>query len=324
MPDIAQHHAFGQAVREALPQEIREALLDVPYLFALYGPDPWFMLQPWKRRQGRGRQMHTTRTGEFLTALARQARDGKTPAETFSYLAGFLCHYALDSTAHPYIIWQTTETWPTKRAHRDLEHALDAALLRREGFWGKKHPVTDHHFPALQLPAGMASDLESVFQRIYGWTEVLPALNRCYRLYRLMFRQMEIPHSFWTGLSRVFPTSRFRSVPYVRSAFLDRDVENLSHQVWHFPCAREISSTKSYPELFEEARLLAVQLICDCWNFCRNHAMEEAELSRRIGNRSYLSGLDWRDPRNRLVRSLAPSDDPDLSGSRTGSGKGAP
>ncbi|MBQ9210216.1 MAG: zinc dependent phospholipase C family protein [Clostridia bacterium] len=308
MPDVAQHHAFGQRVKATLPKEIQQYLADVPYTFALYGPDPWFMHQPWKRRQGRGRRMHTTKTGAFLTALAHQAKEGAAPRETFSYLAGFLCHYALDSTAHPYIIWQSTETWPTKRAHRDLEHALDAALLKREGHWGERHPVTDYHFPRLQLPKAMAGDLDAAYGAVYGWRNVLPALNRCYPLYRWLFRQMEKPHSLLTLLSRVVPTHRFRSIPYVRSAFLDRDVENLSHQPWHQAYAREMTSTESFPDLFEKAVEMAADLIIDSYAFALQGTMTEAELAQRIGNRSYLSGLDVEDPRNMAVRSLRPSD----------------
>ena len=110
MPDIAQHHVFGKDVRASLPAEVRSFLLDTPYVFALFGPDPWFVYRIWKRRSGRGRRMHTTKTGDFLAALALRARDGSARQEMFSYLAGFLCHYALDSAAHPYIVWRTTET----------------------------------------------------------------------------------------------------------------------------------------------------------------------------------------------------------------------
>ena len=74
MPDCAAHYLFGQEVRERLSPEIRDRLLDTPYTFALYGPDIWFMYQIWKRRQGRGRRMHTTKTGAFLLALADRAK----------------------------------------------------------------------------------------------------------------------------------------------------------------------------------------------------------------------------------------------------------
>ena len=308
MPDIAQHHAFGQDVRASLSPEIREYLSEDPYTFALYGPDPWFMYQLLKRRNGRGRRMHTTWTGAFLTALAEKARDGSAPKEMFSYLAGFLCHYALDSAAHPYIIWQATETWPTKRAHRDLEHTLDIVLLKREGFWGEAHPVTDHHFPAISLPDSMARDLEEVYERVYGWKDTFRPLNRCYSLYRKLYRLMEAPHSVLTFLSAVFPTHRFLSLSYYKSVFMDRDAENLSHLVWHQPYAREETSAESYPELYEKARAEAVRMISDAWAYARLRSMDPAALAESIGNRSYLSGLDVNDPRNHLVAGLRPSE----------------
>ena len=305
MPEVVVHAVFGREVREHLDSGIAERIRDVPYTFALFGPDIWFMHKPWIRRNGRGRRMHTTRTGQFLSQVAVEARSSQRPDLVFSYLAGFICHYALDSTAHPYIVWQTTETWPTKKAHLDLEHALDVNLMKREGFWGEKHPLTDHHFPKLQLPERMAEDLDGVYQSVYGWTNALRDVNRCYLLYRWLFRQMEKPRSPLTVLATLIPTHRLRAFPLAKSAFLDKDVENLSHTPWHEAYARELTSTESYPELYEKARAEAVRMITDAWAFIRG-TMTEAELRKSIGSRSYLSGLDVSDPRNLAVRSLRP------------------
>ena len=306
MPDVAMHHAFGQEVLEGLKPEIRQYLLPDPYGFALYGPDLWFMYQPWKRRKGRGRRMHTLRTGAFLAALARRARQGSAPRETFSYLAGFLCHYALDATTHPYIIWRTTETWPTPRAHRDLEHALDVALLKREGVWGTKHPVTDHHFPVLRLPDALAEDLDAVYGEVYGWRRVLPALNRCYRWYRKLYRIMEKPRSGLTLLVRAFPSPFLRSIPYAVSGFLSRDVENLSRASWSQPYSRGETSEESFPDLVLRAREKALAMISDAYAYAVEGTLSEEKLVGSLENRSYLSGLDTEDPRNHAVRSLRP------------------
>ena len=104
MPDVAVHAAFGREVLASLPEEVREYLIPEPYTFALFGPDVWFMYKPWHRREGRGRRMHTGKPGLFLTTLLCRAESSASPVEMFSYLSGFLCHYALDSIAHPYII----------------------------------------------------------------------------------------------------------------------------------------------------------------------------------------------------------------------------
>ncbi|MBR2822780.1 MAG: zinc dependent phospholipase C family protein [Clostridia bacterium] len=311
MPDIAMHHVFGTEVRDGLPENVRRSLVDDPYVFAFFGPDPWFLYKPGKSREGRGRRMHTTKTGAFLTALAKGAREGQAREDMFSYLAGFLCHYALDSTTHPYIIWQTTETWPTCRAHREMEHALDIRLAQREGHWGERHPLTDYHQPRIQLPERMAMDLNRVYREVYGWEGVWKDLNRCYLRYRMVFRLMESPRSVFRMLASVCPTQRFRSLSHVRCAFTDgRDVENLSHTPWHAAFDRKITSTESFPELFEKAKREAIRMITDAWKYVYEGSLTEAELRESVGNRSYLSGLDVEDPRNLTVPSLMPPSDP--------------
>lgn len=309
MPDIVMHYGFGQEVLAGLPEEIRSAIGKDVYDFALYGPDVWFMYSIGKVRQGRGRRMHTTRTGDFLTGLAVQARTGKSRKEMFSYLAGFLCHYALDSVTHPYIIWRTTETWPTKRAHRDLEHALDVKRMQREGVWGEKHPVTDHSFPKLRLPRTMEEDLNRVYQDVYGWPGAWASLNTCYARYQALYRMMEKPISVLTVLATVIPTHRLRSVPHARSAFLDRDIENLEHREWSQPYARDAVSRESFPELYEKAKKLAGDMIRDAYACVYTEEMTVQALRERLGSRSYLSGLDTEDPRNWQVRSLMPPED---------------
>ena len=309
MPDTAMHHAFGQDVKSELPEAIRHGIMDEPYGFALYGPDIWFMYRFWRRRgQGRGRRMHTTKTGDFLIALAKRSRDGKNPGASFSYLAGFLCHYALDSTAHPYIIWRTTETWPTRRAHRDLEHALDIHLMQKEGTWGGKHPLTDHHFPKLRLSREMEEDMDAAYGQVYGWRGTVDAMNRCYAIYRMVFRELEKPRSMLTLASRLVSTPGMRSLPHAASAFVDLDVENMTHAPWKNPFAPEETRTESFPELYEEAKREAVRMIGDCYAFARTRSLTEEELRQSLGNRSYFSGLDAEDPRNRAVPSLCPPD----------------
>ena len=48
MPEVAVHAVFGREVLAELDRGITERIRDVPYTFALFGPDLWFMYQPWK------------------------------------------------------------------------------------------------------------------------------------------------------------------------------------------------------------------------------------------------------------------------------------
>ena len=80
--------------------------------------------------------MHNTHTGDFLFALAREARETKSDA-VFSVLAGAICHYCLDRTAHPYIICKgggfdgSKETRAFRGGHVRLERAIDSYFIRQ-------------------------------------------------------------------------------------------------------------------------------------------------------------------------------------------------
>lgn len=307
MPDVAVHASFGREVLASLPVEVRETIVSEPYTFALFGPDVWFMHQPWHRREGRGRQMHTTKTGAFLTALLRRASACTCRKELFSYLAGFLCHYALDSVTHPYIIWTTTEEHVFPRGHQSLEHALDYAVIRRDGFAGELHPVTKHYFPRVRLPACLEQDLNAVFESVYGWKNAWADMNLSCRRYRQCYRVMEHPRGIAARTTRLTRAHLLKSLIYSESQFHLLDPENLEHRTWHHPYDPSLVFSDSFPELRERARELAVQYITAAWRFLfRSEGTEEA-FAELVGSNSYLSGLPADDPRNHRVKSLLPS-----------------
>ena len=121
---------------------------------------------------------------------------------------------------------------------------------------------------------------------------------------------MEAP-SLLSFLARVIPTPKLRAYSYAQSAFLDRDAENLSHAEWRQPYAKEETSMESFPDLYNKAKDQAISMIVDCFDFARKGTLSEEALRDRLGNRSYLSGLDVEDARNDLVPSLRPPKDPD-------------
>ena len=306
MPDAAVHAVFGLEVLAELDSRIAEKIREVPYTFALFGPDLWFMYQPWKRREGRGRRMHTTRTGQFLTALARQAKGSSCREEMFSYLAGFLCHYALDAETHPYIIHMTEERTKIPRGHMSFEHTLDRLEMERAGVWGEKHPVTDHYYPKLRLPECMRTDIDAVFREVYGWPDCWKALNHASPRYRLCYRFLEKPTGLVTRLAKLTKHPALRSMAYAASHFEGTDAENCGHAEWahsHEPSER---SSADFSEMKAAARREALGMITAAYRYIFLSEISEEELSSRIGSRSYLSGLPEDDPRNTAVSFLLP------------------
>lgn len=310
MPDIALHYNYGQQVRNALPTEIRERLREAPYIFALYGPDPWFVYRPLQHGGKRGRMMHTRKTGAFLAELARQARNDRereAGEQLFSYLAGFLCHYTLDANAHPYIIWETTEVCKRKQAHRAFEHTMDVREMQRNNAWAGKHPLTNRYFPALQLPGEMRDGLDAAYRNIYGWEKAWSEVNRSYRLFRLAYRWMEVPGGLAARLAKWTGSDVLKSLAYSESYFADADVENLQHAEWRNAYQPERASTMSLDEIRRQAAGQAVRMITAARAWLDGDSDDPAVLQEVIGNRSYLSGLDVDDPQNWNVPGLLPA-----------------
>ena len=120
MPDIVMHTKFGAEVAARLGLQVD---IDV-FNFGLLGPDPYlfyrFYVPPFRHEVNRySSVMHREHTGEFLLELARRAKENRG---VFSYLCGFLCHYALDSTTHPYINEMADDRISM---HIAIEHRLD-------------------------------------------------------------------------------------------------------------------------------------------------------------------------------------------------------
>jgi len=306
MPDPTLHVSFGREVLSVLPEEVRDSILPAPYTFALFGPDVWFLYKPFGRHESRGRRMHTTKCGEFLLSLARRAAGADCRAEMFSYLAGFLCHYALDSTTHPYIIQTTANEYPFPRSHMSMEHALDAAQMRRDGCWGEKHPVTDRYFTAVRLPGNMQTDLDAVYREVYGWENSWKDMNRACRRFRKCFRLMDNPGGLPARLARLTKKPALCSVIYSESQFHNLDPENTEHRTWTHPFDPSDTSSESFPEMRERAVCKAVSMITAAFRFVMKGEGTEEELSAVIGNLSYLSGLPADDPRNLTVPSMLP------------------
>ncbi len=310
VPDVVIHYAMGQDVLRELAPGIRERLAEAPYVFALYGPDPWFLYKPWVHGSGRGRTMHTRKTGEFLLSLAERARAERgTPAgeQLFSYLAGFVCHYTMDAASHPYIIWETTENYRQSQAHRAFEHTLDMAEMKRAGTWKGKHPVTDHYLPDIRLPEEMKSGLDSVYARVYGWQDAWRTVNRCFGLFRKMYRIMEDPSGKASALARSTGKDLLRGFCYSENYLAEVDAENTAHREWHSAYHPEDVYRTDFGEMRRGAVGRAVEIITAARQWVDGASEDPEGLRKIIGNDSYLSGLDAEDPRNWSIPSLSPA-----------------
>lgn len=191
MPDLWTHYFFAKQVK--YEQQLKITQSDIYYLGA-QGPDFLFYqaFEPWKKdKPGSdvGELFHQVKTDQLLPYVfeKRQTATG----ELADYLAGFLTHYALDSTVHP-MIHRLAEDF---RAHKELEMALDMKLYRerRSGQSIRSASVRGEIAKKRQLPEPIAQFYVDLARDVFETEIDLELFKESYRDFRRF-------HS-WTSLS---------------------------------------------------------------------------------------------------------------------------
>ena len=250
MPDIVVHRHMGYEVWERLGMDLQGEV----FSFGLLGPDPFlfyrFYIPPFRHRINRyASVMHRERTGDFLLELAKSCRD----KDNFSYLAGFLCHYALDSTAHPYII---DKAGGSSAMHLAVEHrldVLDGGSIRIPPF----------------LPGVMKAYVSGAIEKVYGWRDTWTALEQGHRDMSRFYRMVEDPNG---TLDRVFGWNRSKAAMLSYKSRICEDMD-----------------LSGFRPLYDLAMEDAVRFIRAAKSFVDGNMAENA-YREIIGNRSYIEG----------------------------------
>ena len=145
MPTTYAHYRFGTEVYKSLPRGLRESIR--PYLglycIGLHGPDVLFYYKAMKKNSvsETGFAMHARPGFEFFERAEDilRAIPSVDIAPSMAYLYGFLCHFALDSTCHPYVEQTARET---PLGHCAIESEFDRILMEADGYDPLRfHPI---------------------------------------------------------------------------------------------------------------------------------------------------------------------------------------
>lgn len=152
MPATYAHFRFGREVLRRLSPETREAIAPRIQLYhiGLHGPDIFFYYHPLSKNpvQALGGQLHLLSGREIFTRM--EAVRDRYPADSRrgleAYIFGFICHYALDSSAHGTVHKGIKETGVS---HTAIESDFDRALLLEDGFEPAGQPLAGHIVPSV-------------------------------------------------------------------------------------------------------------------------------------------------------------------------------
>ena len=147
MPSTYAHYKFGKKVRKRLPQNIKNSIqkYDRLYMIGLHGPDIFFYYKPLCQNPVNtyGYHMHSRKGADVFSEMFNRSQElcGAEKEAVQAYIYGFLCHFALDRTCHPFV-----EEWINKSGipHAEIEVEFDRALMIHYGLNPLKHKLTKH------------------------------------------------------------------------------------------------------------------------------------------------------------------------------------
>jgi hypothetical protein len=265
------------------------------YLFGAQGPDPLFTLGVFPLRPSSdikpyGKMLHTARTGRFLLTLCGLAAERGDVEKAFA--AGFLTHYALDSTVHPYVNAHSVDKNGdySSAMHMRLEKNWDALYYSRAGKKGRPDAQPGIPEPGACWEA-IAALLSGAITAVYpenslSAEDVLEAFEGTRKLNRLARSRMAYCLAYLVEKLLKKPLT----VHFTPGAPMKGDIENTARAPWRPPAEPDRVRNEGLTELFETAAEKAGELLKASSAFFEG-GMSADSLAAAIGNAGYDTGI---------------------------------
>lgn len=314
MPGFTSHYLFGiDAYHRISDQKIRKNLAHNHSAFSLglQGPDVFFYYFPSYliHRTNIGALAHDTDTGIFFENLlkSRMLFSGKphSLAVADAYISGFIGHYCLDCTAHPYVYAFThyDPAHPRGILNYFGQHAYFETEIDKEMLLRKKHilPAQFHQNATIYLNPLQKKVVSKMLTYAYRHTYPNICINEL--LIRNAFhwmcsvtRLLNDPSGQKKVLARLIEKIFLRRPLFSPMLASNRyrfvkDPLNEAHRSWIHPWTKK-SSAASFPDLYREAGRLYDKRLKKYYMMVANNFTEELQrkFMEDYGNRSFLSG----------------------------------
>ena len=299
MPSIITHGLFAKNVFNNLKDEqLVQIIKNNPreFIIGSNGPDFFFFYKIFnskaKNIRDVGNLVHSMKINDFFInafEIIDQEENKELKEAMTSYIIGHLCHWALDSCAHPYVFYKTgaystiTESW-----HHRFESMIDTILLKNM----KNESIKTFKF---YLLAKQSKNTLDVISKIYIPTvkklydveitrkHIKDALNDWYQILSFVYD----PHKSKIKLLKTY--EKIKNSPWLYSGNVipvdiddTYDVLNTKKDTWCYPTDKDKKSNESFMEIYERAKDLILDIL--------NNINDKDYMFSHINNASYDTG----------------------------------
>lgn len=306
MPTVITHALMAQDVVQTLDAtEVSRCIESHPqaYFYGAQGPDFLFFYRYFSNCSGSkyireiGNELHDNYVNDFYKIAIQytQSLSGYKKSIFISYMAGHLCHWALDSIAHPYVFHFTglIEN-ETRYDHFRFEASLDASVVKHVKHLDFKQ-VQGYKFVQLSaLEAQVIADGYATICQQLGFKvsalAIKRALNDMSKIIRWLYDPTHIKFKALTWVEKKILKDPWMITSHLLSGIVDEqhDVLNQSHSVWSHPCDKNMVYCSSFMDLYRHSIERAKTAI-DLFELSLN--LEAEQLSDFLANRNYSTGL---------------------------------
>ena len=229
MPSTYAHRRFGANVLDHLPPELGDRIHKNRPLYdiGLHGPDLLFYYHAAKSNpvSALGNAMHDEPGRKFFDRARQVVQKAPDREAALAYALGFVCHFALDSTCHPFVDRFVRESGVS---HCEIETEFDNMLLRRDGQDPLKFFTASHIQPSARNAHVIAPFYEGITEQ-----QTLEALKGMITVHRLL--QASNPVKRWVVLTGMKVVGKYEGMhglvanpkPNPRCADSNRQLEEL-------------------------------------------------------------------------------------------------
>lgn len=310
MPATITHAFFAKDVYDILPESI-QSRLDLSRC-RMFGQSTdslmfynLFSILPGKKVRERQPLFHQNYTQNFFLNLLHFMRENQIEdTDTYSFLVGFICHYVLDSTVHPYVVYKTGKmqkgkpnTYKYNNVHAFMETFIDNDLVSR------RYKINPYYFDIASFCFQLnpfSSDLKKAIQvsfyDTFHWEKMDSIYYKSLKQMKnalVLFRKdpYGIKKFFYKVIDTITPRwfYRFEAVSYHYPLRDTHNFLNTNHTLWRNPCIYDLTSTESFVDLYLKAIKQAKVIICASFDYLNG---KDIDLQQIFPNISYLTGLD--------------------------------
>lgn len=316
MPSSVTHSYFCTDVFNKCNKNIKNKLKDNINYFKIFGqgPDPYFFYDFHLTKRSKeiykiNRAMQHTKINKHFVKLINYINNNNYyyNSQVMAYLYGQICHFVLDTTLHPFIIYSTgiydsddSSTFKYNGLHEEMEYYIDCYMIsQRENIHPKYYKVYKELFNIGKFNNELKLCISDVIKEVYGYDNVgeiyYKAIMDMKKFYYVFNYDKYGIKKFVYSIMDVVCGNKcvkkkelsFNVDPDGKLFYLNKD-----KKIWNNPCDVNDKSNLSFDELYSLAIQKAINIINSVDVMLQNKCLNNKKLEDLFGNLHYGTGKD--------------------------------